>query len=205
MSEKKPISLLIIILTLALLCSYHIYYHFVNTVNDNLVKNYYEKEQQDNNSIKTEKINNDKNKEDYFGILTINKINLKEGFYNINSSKNNVNNSVTLLKESIMPPKRGSIIYLAAHSGEGSIAYFKNLNKLTINDIATINYNGSEYHYVINDIYEMPKNGNITVNHNINENYLVLTTCSNNKNMQIIITAKMLDRLWYNILKELDI
>lgn len=195
MSEKKPISLLIIILTLALLCSYHIYYHFVNTVNDNLVKNYYEKEQQDNNSIKTEKINNDKNKEDYFGILTINKINLKEGFYNINSSKNNVNNSVTLLKESIMPPKRGSIIYLAAHSGEGSIAYFKNLNKLTINDIATINYNGSEYHYVINDIYEMPKNGNITVNHNINENYLVLTTCSNNKNMQIIITAKMLDRL----------
>ena len=36
MNEKKPISLVIIILTLALFCSYHIYYHFIDIANGSL-------------------------------------------------------------------------------------------------------------------------------------------------------------------------
>ena len=197
MSEKKPFSILIIIFTLALFCSYHIYYHFSNMVNDSLINNYYEKENNEENNpqLVVEKTNANGSKEEYIGILTIPKIALREGFYQVDSPNNNVNNSVTLLKESIMPEVSGSIIYLAAHSGSGNLAYFKNLNKLTENDIVTINYNKHEYHYIINNIYEMPKNGEITVNRNIKEDYLVLTTCSNNKNMQLIITAKMLDRI----------
>lgn len=191
MKEKKSISLIIIVLTMALFCSYHIYYHFIDIANDSLVRNYNQKIDEKKEKTLVEKINN----EEYLGILTIPKINLKAGFYHINSSKNNVNNSVSILKESIMPNSNNSIIYLAAHSGTGYLAYFKNIDMLTDNDIMIITYNGSDYYYVVNNIYEMPKNGEIVIKRNVNEKYLVLTTCSKNDNMQLIITAKMINRL----------
>ena len=194
MNEKKPISLLIIIFTLALFCSYHIYYHFVNIANDNLVRNYYDKSEVVNNSqTSVKKLNTENEKEEYLGILTIPKINLKTGFYDINSKNNNVNRNVTLLKDSIMPGDDGSIVYLAAHSGSGPLAYFKDLDKLTDNDNIMVNYHNHNYNYIISSIYEMPKNGEIIVNRNINENTLVLTTCSKNENMQLIILAKMIN------------
>ena len=94
-----------------------------------------------------------------------------------------------------MPENNNSIIYLAAHSGEGHLAYFKNINKLTNNDMIYLNINSKPYYYIITDIYEMPRNGEITVDRNINEKYLVLTTCSNNKNMQLVIVSKMLNKV----------
>ena len=185
MNEKKPFSLLIIMFTLAMFCSYHIYYYTQNKVNDNLTRNYEEKKE-NNDVVKVV------NKEDYLGILEIPKINLVKGFYTINSSKNNVNSNVTLLKDSIMPNKEKSIIYLAAHSGTGYVAYFKDLDKLNIDDKVIINYQNKKYIYNINDIYEIDKNGTITVNHNINEKYIVLTTCSKNKDKQLVITGKLI-------------
>lgn len=192
MSEKKPFSLMIIAFTLALFCSYHIYYHFVNIANGDLVKEYYNKQEAVNNTLNIVKKSDN---EEYLGILSIPKINLKTGFYNINSKKNNVSSNVTLLKESVMPEDDGSILYLAAHSGSGYLAYFKDLEKLKEEDIITITYNKNDYLYVISSIYEMPKNGEISVNHNINEKCLVLTTCSKNKNMQLVILAKMINKV----------
>ena len=190
MNEKKPFSLLIIIFTLAMFCSYHIYYYTVDKVNDTLTRNYEEKKENNTDVVKV--VNEE---EEYLGLLEIPRINLVKGFYNINSSKNNVNSNVTLLKDSIMPNKDNSIIYLAAHSGNGYIAYFKDLNKLTIDDEIIIKYQNKKYLYSINDIYEMDKNGTITVNHNINEKYVVLTTCSNNKDKQLIITGKLINNM----------
>ena len=198
MNEKKPFSLIIIIFSIALFFSYHIYYHFVNVVNDNLIDNYYQNEEIIDTSENIEvaqKININNKSEDYYGILTIPKINLKTGFYNKDSSKNNVNNSVTLLNESVMPNENGSIIYLAAHSGSGYLAYFKDLEKLTNEDIINVDVFNKKYIYTITDIYELPKNGEIIVNRNINEDYLVLTTCSKNKNMQLVIISKMINKV----------
>lgn len=195
MREKNLFSLLIIAIGIALFFSYHIYYHFVDVQNDNLVKEYYQNEEVSEVNIK--KINNEEisDMEEYDGILVIPKINLETGFYKKNSSKNNVSKSVTILNESIMPEEDGSIVYLAAHSGVGHLAFFKNLNKLAKEDMIYLDYHQNKYSYVIRDIYEMPKNGKITVNHNINEKYLVLTTCSKNKNMQLVIVSKMLNRV----------
>ncbi len=196
MSEKKPISLILIILSIALFCSYHIYYHFINIANERMIENY-QKEQDivETNTVHKIKMEDNLKKEEYLGILHIPKIKLKTGFYNKDSSKNNVSNSVTLLKESIMPNENNSIIYLAAHSGVGHLAYFKDLGKLKINDDISLNINGKAYSYSIVDIYEMVRNGQITVNHNINEKYLVLTTCSKNENMQLVIVAKMFNKI----------
>ena len=192
MNEGKTLSILIIFLSITVFCSYHIYYYVIDKSNDNLVRDYNTINKEED-ELKVSKI--DKEEEVYLAILEIPKIKLVEGFYNIDSNKNNVNRHVTLLKESIMPGNGGSIIYLAAHSGSGYIAYFKDLDKLSIGDIAIIKYQNKTYSYSINDIYETIKNGTITVNHNIHENYLVLTTCSKNKNQQLVITGKLINKM----------
>ena len=200
MNEKKPLSLIIIIFSIAMFCSYHIYYHFANITNNHLIEDYYEKEALENNSSNPvmEKVSRsfeEKKEEEYLGILMIPKIKLVEGFYNKDSVNNNVSNSVTLLKESIMPDMENSIVYLAAHSGIGHLAYFKDLDKLTNEDIIKIKYHNKVYSYTITDVYEMPRNGQIEVNRNIHENYLILTTCSKNKNMQLVIVSKLFNEL----------
>ena len=187
MKRIKPISLTIIIFSLALLGSYHIYYHFVDNINDSLVNDYEENIESINSIGVVEKINN--NKENYIGLLEIPKINLKKGFYNVNSSLNNVNQNIELLKNSNMPDKEGTTIYLAAHSGNSYLGFFKNLKYLNLNDEIIIYYNNIKYTYIINNVYEMDKNGYIEINKNNNDNYVVLTTC--NDNMQLVITAKL--------------
>ena len=195
MKEKRYISLTMIILALALFCSYRIYYYFVDTNNSNLVDSYYQEVSNIEEPILKKTDEKDSVKEEYLGILTIPKINLKTGFYNKDSSNNNVNKSVTLLSDSIMPNEDGSIMYLAAHSGVGYLAYFKDIDKLANEDIIKIDYHNKNYSYIITDIYEIPKTGEITVNHNINDNYLVLTTCSKNRNMQLVVISKLINKV----------
>ena len=169
----------------------------MNQKSEILIDSYFSKSERENNILPM--VNNIKEnetiKEEYFGIIEIPKINLKEGFYEKESKYNNVNHSVTLLKESIMPNNSNSIIYLAAHSGSGPLAYFKNLNQLTNEDRINLLYKNEKYSYVIVDIYEYPRKGNIIINRNIHEDYLVLTTCSNHKDMQIVIVSKLINKV----------
>ena len=131
-------------------------------------------------------------KEDYLGILEIPKLNLKQGFYNIDSKNNDVNKSVMLLKNSVMPDNVNSTIILAAHSGNSYVGYFKNLDKLNIEDKINIYYQKNKYQYTVTNIYELNKNGHILVDKNIHENILVLTTCSKNEEKQLVVYAKLL-------------
>jgi LPXTG-site transpeptidase (sortase) family protein len=183
-------------ISLALFCSYHIYYYFLDIGTNELVEVYYEEKKEDvvnnkDNNRLVAKLSNE-TKDEYLGILKIPKINLRQGFYSINSKNNNINKAVTILKESTFPSTNGSIIYLIAHSGNGYYAFFKDLDKLSINDIITLDINNNTYQYVVNDIYNMPKTGKIMVNHNIHENYLVLSTCLG-KDKQLIVTSKLLN------------
>ena len=191
MKEKKHISLIILLISFSLFCSYHIYYYFLDKSNNDLVRNYYDTLSINNDEPVISKVNNTK-KEEYLGILRIPKISLVEGFYNINSKNNNIGKSVMILKESVMPNNNGSIIYLVAHSGTGYLAYFKNLDKLNIDDIIYLDIDNLSYEYVINDIYEVDRNGLININHNINDNYLILSTCSNN-DKQLVISSKLVN------------
>ena len=195
MKEKKHISLMIIMISLSLFSSYHIYYYFQNKNNSDLVKDYYINDTISEPDSKVERLNREEGKEEYLGILEIPKINLKKGFYSINSKNNNINKNITILKESKLPNMDGSIIYLVAHSGYGYLAYFRELNKLKINDIINIDINNIKYKYTVFDIYEMEKNGKIVINHNIKEKYLVLSTCSNNK--QLVVISKLLNEDLY--------
>ena len=98
-------------------------------------------------------------KEQPIGKVQIPKINLNKNLYKIGSKLNNVEENVTIL-ESDLP----SIIVLAAHSGTGKNAFFKDLNKLNINDTINLTYTNANYTYTVINIFEQDKSGYITIN-----------------------------------------
>ena len=129
------------------------------------------------------------NNDNSTGYLKINKINLKEKLYNINSKENNIEQNITILKESILPDKDNSIMFIAAHSGIGKIAYFEELDELKPNDEIILNINNKTYKYIVKEYWEEKKNGYINVNKE-SKKQLILTTCSPNKdNYQLIINC----------------
>lgn len=126
-------------------------------------------------------------KEQPIGKVQIPKINLNKSLYKIESKLNNIEENVTIL-ESDLP----SIIILAAHSGTGHNAFFKDLNKLNINDTINLTYTSNNYTYKVINIFEQEKSGYITINEK-EYDQLFLTTCSYNKNKQLIIECKKIN------------
>ena len=105
------------------------------------------------------------------------------------SKKNNVNENVTILENSITPDKEDSIMFIAAHSGTGKLAFFKDLDKLKEGDSITLIYKDQNYDYIVKDYWEENKNGYINVVKE-DKKQLILTTCSPTKeDKQLIINA----------------
>lgn len=179
----KKIILIIITILIYILCCYKINLYF-NKHNTNNTKN-----EKNINSIIKEII---PKKETPIGYLIIDKINLNEELYDINSELNNIEKHVTILKESTLPFEKNSTIFLAAHSGTGKIAYFNELDKLSLNEKIILKYKNNTYTYIIKNIWETKKNGTINVPKE-NKNQLVLTTCSPTKDeYQLIINSTIL-------------
>lgn len=133
------------------------------------------------NIIKTKNINYNNN----YGTLIINKINLNEELFPINSDENNIERHVTILNESKYP----ELMIIIAHSGIGPIAYFQELDKLEINDEIILIIENNKHIYKIKDIWEEKKNGYINFNKEY-KNQLILTTCSpNKKGYQLVINC----------------
>ena len=127
--------------------------------------------------------------DDNIGNIKIDKINLENKLYDIDSNKNNVDLNVTILKGSIEPTNDNSIMFIAAHSGYGDKAYFRNLDKLDINDEIILEYKNVKYKYIVIDKWEEKKDGDIEVN-KTKEKQLILTTCSTkDKNKQLVINC----------------
>ncbi len=118
----------------------------------------------------------------YLGILTIDKINLQQGFYDKNYKDNNVSKNLTFLSPSNYPDEKNGNVILVAHSGTTHIAYFKNLYKLSKGDIAKIEYKGHLYTYKIDNIYNETKDGSVTIYRDTNRQTLTMITCTKNDN-----------------------
>lgn len=125
---------------------------------------------------------------DPIGKLEIPKINLTKYLYDQNNSLNNIEENVTILKETISKNENGLII-LAAHSGDSNKAFFNNLDKLTIGDYINLIYKGKEYLYIVTNIFEQEKKGYINLDIK-DESQLFLTTCSKVPHKQLIIETK---------------
>lgn len=134
----------------------------------------------------------DKNiSEMYIGVLKIEKVNLNRGFYDKKSKLNKVSKNIQVLDESDMPDIEFGNVILAAHSGNSSVSFFKNLSKLKINDYASIYYKNKEYKYSLKRIYEIEKNGTAIIKRDINKNTLTLITCKSKTKKQIVFIFEL--------------
>lgn len=131
-------------------------------------------------------------KENYIGTIRIDKINLKRGFYDINSKKNNVDKNIFVHETSTFPDQSNNNLILLAHSGSSSISYFKNLYKLDLGDEVIINYNNKDYNYKIKNIYTILKDGTAVIKRNKDKSTLVLITCTkNDKTTQTVYICEL--------------
>lgn len=206
---KKTNTLVIIIFSLVsisisfFIITYKIFSKYQNELNNDIqVEKYFEIENNPKDDVLD--INNNDNaktvesvkkiEENYIGILSIEKIGFQRGFYKIDSKLNNVNKNIEVLKSSNMPDVYHGNLIIAGHSGTSKTAYFKNLNKLEIGDIAKVNYQAKTYKYELVKIYEIAKTSNASIIRNQNKNTLTLITCKRKSNQQLIFIFELKER-----------
>jgi len=125
---------------------------------------------------------------DYIAVLEIPKIGLKRGLVAYDSWLNNVNYNIQILSPVRMPNEIGNFI-LASHSGNSKVAFFDKLYLLKLGDVIYVYYDGVKYEYHVTHQYEIKKNGELLLPDRMSEFNLVLTTCSKNKNKQLVVIA----------------
>lgn len=130
----------------------------------------------------------------YMAVLEIPKINLKRGLVDKNSSSNNVNRNIYILKETTLPDEQiNSHIILAAHSGNSYISFFRNLKKLDMKDNIYFYYKGVKYIYEVSNKYEIEKTGTTELMQT-NTSDITLITCISGTNKQIVYVATLIDK-----------
>ena len=166
---------------------------YIDIKEEKAIKEYYIEEVNITEELHESEIEEVKPKKEikYIGILKIPIINLERGLVDRNSYSNNVNYNIQILSNSSMPDEKNGNVILAAHSGNGRTAFFKNLDKLTINDEVIIDYKNKTYKYKIIDIYDIEKTGKAKIIRNNNVNTLTLVTCRHNTNNQIIVICEL--------------
>ena len=70
----------------------------------------------------------------YIAVLEIPSINLKRGLVDPSSKYNNVNYNIQIINKSTMPDVVNGNLVLAGHNGASYVSFFRNLDKLNIND-----------------------------------------------------------------------
>lgn len=135
--------------------------------------------------------NNNKTKEEYLGILEIKKIKLRKGFYKFNSNLNDVDKNIMIVSSSNMPDVNKGNLILASHSGNSSVSYFRYLDKLDMEDIASIYYLGKKYDYKLINYYDVDKNGSVQIIKNNDINTLTLITCKKNTDKQTVFIFEL--------------
>lgn len=186
----------ILLLGISTITYYFISNKQLDNLEDDALKTFYIEEEKINNEVEQpkepekEEVKEHK-KIEYIAVLKIPKINLERGLVDSNSYLNNVDYNIQILKNSAMPDQRFGNVMLAAHSGNARISYFRNLDKLDINDNVSISYKGKIYSYKVVNIYDIEKNGKAQIIRNKNVSTLTLVTCRHNTNKQMIVICEL--------------
>ena len=134
-----------------------------------------------NNTVNTQYVERNY---DFIAELSIPKINLTRGLVAKDSTYNNVDHNITIIGSSKMPNTEKSNLILAAHSGNCYFCYFNQLYRVSKGDTASIKYNGTKYNYKVVDIYNVLKNGQVSIRRNKNKTTLTLITCTRNSDTE---------------------
>lgn len=189
---------ILIILCSMLILTYNYFYDYVqNKNNTEMIKSYLKEDINNISTNETKQTNKVKISENYLAVLEIPKINLKRGIFDKNSSKNNVNKNIYVVKETTLPDEyENSHIILAAHSGNSSVSFFKKLKKLNINDKIYFYYKGYKYIYEVSNRYEILKTGKALLEQT-NKSDITLITCLSGTNKQVVYVAILIGKEIY--------
>ena len=136
------------------------------------------------------------NNNSYNAILSIPKIGLKRGIYDIDNKKNNIDENIMIDKNSIYPNLDKSNIILIAHSGFGKKAFFKNLELLDDDSLIEFYYEHVKYVYKIDNYYYIRKTGYANLKYDDTKKTITLITCSSD-NRQVIYIGYLIDKIEY--------
>ena len=148
--------------------------------NKTLTKEEEEKKKAREEANKKAQAEREKIAKEFIGYLEIKKINLKQGLVSKKSYYNDVKYNIQMISTSDYPDKNLGNVILAAHSGTGYLAFFKNLYKLNKGDEAKITYKNYVYTYKIVNIYNVLKTGTVKINRDVHKTTLTLITCTHN-------------------------
>ena len=172
--------------------------YFSNKQDEQMIQEFYqddlsnEENKQGNIEINSGKIIEKTKKDNYIAVLRINKINLIRGLVDESSNLNNIEYNVQIINGSNMPDVIGGNLILASHSGNARISYFRNLDKLEIDDEAEVDYKNKTYTYKVVDVYDVDKNGSVEIKRNLSKTTLTLITCRRNTEKQLVVILELI-------------
>ena len=155
--------------------------------------NFYEVEEEEQVETEENKEVKEQVKINYIAVLKIPKINLERGLVDPNSYLNNVNYNLEFIKGTSMPDEEKGNVIIAGHSGTARISYFRNLDKLVLDDKIELLYKNITYTYKVVDIYDIEKTGKARIIRNTDKNTITLITCRYGTNKQIIIIGELIE------------
>lgn len=143
----------------------------------------------DENNLGTESkvLKNEVLEDDYLGIISIPKIGLRKKIYDIGSYRNDVDRNIEILASSKMPDVMGGNFILAAHNGNTSLGYFRDLHRLKVGDEVTIDYKNKNYVYEVSKIYDVLKTGKVAIKRDKSQSTITLITCLGNDRQLVVI------------------
>lgn len=203
----KKLGIIFILIGVLIILLYYLYNISLNIKNDDYMNDYIEQTSieiettEDSEDIQEEQREEIKTQTNYnipyTAILEIPKISLKRGVVDSTKNFKSINYAISVDNSSQYPNEKGNFI-LYAHSGNSSIAYFKNLYNVQMNDDVFVYYNGVKYHYIIYEKYNIKKTGKASIIKSKEEKYITLITCDQNKkNEQIVILGKLINEKNY--------
>lgn len=136
---------------------------------------------------KDNELNSNTDDEEYIMILEIPKIGFRKGLYNRDSKYNNIQYNVAILKEADMPDVKNGNLVLAGHNGNANISFFNKLDRLQNGDYIYIYYDEIKYIYEMVDIYDVPKNGQVSINRDKEKSVITLITCKKNESDKQVV------------------
>lgn len=143
----------------------------------------------DENNLGTESkvLKNEVLEDEYLGIISIPKIGLRKKLYDIGSYRNDVDRNIEVLDSSKMPDVMGGNFILAAHNGNTSLGYFRDLHRLKVGDEVTIDYKNKNYVYEVSKIYDVLKTGKVAIKRDKSQSTITLITCLGNDRQLVVI------------------
>ena len=202
-SQLIIVGSLLILIGISLVGGKYLYKYFLDRNEDLKIEEFYEKQEEisetPESNENTEEVKTEEKQEttraDYVAVIKIPKINLEKGLYAKESSMNNVNKNIQILKESSYPDVAKGNFILAGHSGNARVSYFRKLDKLNRDDEVSIFYGGSEYKYKVVNIYDIEKTGTANIVRNAEKTTLTLITCRHNTNKQIVVVCELVEKI----------